>query len=250
MTSPASSAPRASTGAILDVTVPVANRILRSVLGWKPVRTCGSYGYSVFDDTDEDGNMRYAVERSGTMTNNTGIYVDLSYAELHGYICQDVDMMDPSSWLNCVQAAASAIKPPAPPTQGPLLGDTGQAAFETGRSELTPAGEASLRAFATQNLAVLMAPNVLLRVDGHASPVGTPRFNDALSYHRARNIVRYLRSHLGVTFNVWPGHIVLVAYGELLASGAGAGADDPAWRRVDVFLDQSYMLRLTTGAPR
>ena len=78
---------------------------------------------------------------------------------------------------------------------------------------------------------------------------GRPASTSALSYHRARNIVRYLRSHLGVTFNVWPGHIVLVAYGELLADEAGAGADDPAWRRVDVFLDQDYMLRLTTGAP-
>ena len=96
------------------------------------MRTCGSYGYSVFDDIDDDGNTRYAWSVSGTMTNNTGVYIDLSYAQLYGYICQDVDMMDPSSWLNCVQAAASAIKPPAPPTQTPLLDDTGQAAFETG----------------------------------------------------------------------------------------------------------------------
>jgi outer membrane protein OmpA-like peptidoglycan-associated protein len=85
-------------------------------------------------------------------------------------------------------------------------------------------------------------------VEGHASPIGTPRFNAALSHHRARNIVRYLRSYLGVTFNVWPGHIVVVAYGEFLATDAGATADDPAWRRVDVYLNQDHRLRLATGA--
>ena len=232
----------------LDLSIPLLRDRLRANLGWELPRTCGTYGYSVFDDIDDNGNVRHAWSISRSMTNNTGLYVDLSYAELYGHICLGVDMMNPSTWTSCVNAAAAAIKPQTLPAPPPPLGDGDQPGFETGRSELTANGEDRLRAFATENLPTLMAPNVYLRVEGHASPVGTPRFNDAVSYHRARNIVRYLRSYLGITFNVWPGHIIVVAYGEYEANRLGATGDDPAWRRVDVFLDQDNLLRMATGA--
>lgn len=119
--------------------------------------------------------------------------------------------------------------------------------FLVGRSELTPEGEVLLRSVAARHLNELASPSTTMKVEGHASPNDARElYNQTLSERRAANVIRYLRSFLGPLFAVAPERTLTRGLGDRQARAALA--DDPGgnpeqWRRVDVFVNGTLVMR-------
>ncbi|MDH4119308.1 MAG: OmpA family protein, partial [Acidimicrobiia bacterium] len=225
-------------------------QIRRYWLGQGLLRTSGNLGVTVFSSLST-GWPRHAWSASPTWTNAQGAFVDLSYGMTYGYLCSDVSLTDPQSWENCITSAIQTIRPPVAPDEAdvPLM-EWDYVCFETGRSELTAEGELALRTAITENLPVLMQTLTSLRVEGYASPNGRDLFNETLSQHRARNVLRYIQSYLGPRLRIRPSHVSVIGYGHQPAIDAGIpyGTDSPIWRRVDLRINGRIVMRLPTGS--
>ncbi len=117
-------------------------------------------------------------------------------------------------------------------------------AFDTDEMTLTPAGERALRQVVAWNLALLRDPEVYVVVDGYASRLGSDAHNVLLSRGRRQSVIAELSSAVpAISSRVLEGE----ARGEAAAREAGVRREDDdaqQWRRADVTIDGTLVLRL------
>lgn len=116
--------------------------------------------------------------------------------------------------------------------------------FFEGDSRLTPWGRHVLGMFCADELRSLMDERSELAVDGYTDPKGSEQSNKDLSEWRAQNVVQAVMEIVGdgrlkATLAAPEGHGEGAARQQLPDS-----ADDPGWRKVNVTLDRTVLLRL------
>lgn len=138
---------------------------------------------------------------------------------------------------------ASLIGPQFTPTHVTAAEWMGSEAFFATDSSAIQAGLVpQLEGMLAEHLAAFDTADGRLLIDGHASAPAPDPYNEALSLRRAQATAEALRRMLGDRFRIPEEEIELVAYGESQAPGGPNGPDDPAARRVDVFMDADLLI--------
>jgi len=142
---------------------------------------------------------------------------------------------------------------PQPITSKGEVGAVGVTVFPVDRSEITSAGREAIQRFCARYRAALTNDNTTVTLHGHASTTASDQYNMDLSEDRARNVKQAIIEALyprtggedaeGIGATIEP-----EAFGEHIAR---MHTEDETerwwWRRVDVFIDGSYVQSFQAG---
>ena len=144
-------------------------------------------------------------------------------------------------------------------TATPRLASQRGFCFGFDAESLTAEGRAELGVYLAQYLAAFKSPHNSLRIEGHTSRAGSCFHNEVLSVRRSQFAAQAVIDILGPacqipltrTASQNGGSIRLFGYGEEQAAGLGVaeGTDEPIYRRVDIGLNGSIVVRLRVSDP-
>ena len=186
---------------------------------------------------------------------STGLFVNIiSVGVAGGWLCENVSTDDSSEeFFDAISECVADAQVELPPLvldemeSGAALTRTATC-FLANASVIHDEGLDLFGSFIADNLHAFRRGVGSLRVDGHASPDGSPLHNRCLSERRVEYVQRLVASMLGRDFNIEPGGIEGFGLGESISAEVSQ-PHDPFWRMVELAINRSGMKMMVEQAP-